>query len=288
MNRKTGCIIGNSHAATLIPHTRRADSPLRRDYDFRYYAAPGQHIHKIQIEGRRLVCPDPVAAERLVRTGGSATQSIDEMDFFIIIGCSVSIFQAVYAMTEVKRRMTAEGPGRFAAVADRWRRLNCRLRGQAYQPPLLRAAAAVLDEKAKGALGVDLIDRLRKVTDAPILIAPQPRPSEQLLASDSARTFPAFRGLRRRGLGADVSALFESHFETRFAGLPDVHYIPQRAETIRQHLFTDAAYFSHRRGGGRNGDTLERGDVTHANKAYGKFVEADVLAKLDRVFGAGP
>ena len=125
-----------------------------------------------------------------------------------------------------------------------------------------------------------MVGKIRAVCDAPVVIAPQPYPSEAVLKKSSR--FSALKAINEQGIGDKVAALLDQAHREVFEAVAGVTILPQPAKTIRHGFVTDETYM---RGAGRLNAKSKQpaNDILHANGKYG----AMILGEIRRVVTGG-
>ncbi len=247
-----GCVLGNSHVACLRAAWEAGASSA---FSLDFVAAHADKLDGLEIARGRAIARTEPLRETLKKLRMRRSFQLDEYDFFLIIGCQISIFRAVHA--SLAMAVWPEEPG------DR---------------PLVSAACfeAALADALRETTGWRLASLLRQGTEAPIFLLPTPRPHAAVLFPESR--FAGFRRVSRDERGAWVAAAYERACAAAFDGLADVLHQPP--DTVIRDLCTAPAYSE----GSLMLAVAQRhqreGDLLHANAAYGQVQLAQISTAL--------
>ncbi|OWU81353.1 hypothetical protein [Phaeobacter sp. 22II1-1F12B] len=254
------CVIGNSHVSMIM----RADPPEKFvDLDLTFFAQPGRGPEGIQLRDAEIHAVGPDLCCVLRRLDMPDKLKLRDYDGFVLVGMTATVF-AIMGM-----------------VADHrvfgWPGANTRV-----EAPYISEAAilASLTAKIREVLSFDIVSKIRAVCDAPVVIAPQPYPSEAVLKKSSR--FSALKAISEQGIGDKVAALLDQAHREVFEAVEGVTILPQPAKTIRHGFVTDETYM---RGAGRLNAKSKQpaNDILHANGKYG----AMILGEIRRVVTGG-
>jgi hypothetical protein len=248
------CFLGNSHLGAI---KRGWDDSGRAGT---FLAATGSRLEGLKVRDGQLVGDDELT-EMMTRLTGTATTAVADHDAFVIVGLSLSV------------RNTAALFQRFrpwrADVED----------GSTYliSPEAYAAAAA---GSLRRSAAVKLAQRLRAATDVPILLMPQPGPSERVIETTSPKT-GFWRSLRATGREREVREAFEGGCAL-VAG-NELHVVVQPEATRAHEIFTLERFATHdtKLDGRERPDG--RIDYSHMNAEFGNLAVGDLLTALQDV-----
>src|SRR5262249_13824276 len=151
MARYSICVIGNSHSAALIYAWKNRRPAVRRGVSLTFFAAQKQYLQYLSLADRRLVPDDPELATRLYHTSGGAHWIyIPRYDPFVLAGLhvrpDVSVLCEQYGCTDHLKW------GDVATLVSK----SC--------------FETILEASITNNLAFHLVDVIRSVTPAPILI----------------------------------------------------------------------------------------------------------------------
>lgn len=258
------CLFGNSHIAAL--RSARAPSGRRDRLRIDMVGAHGEGLMETRVEDGILVPTTPGAAHAFRRFGGGDGIDLEAYDAFGIVGCQVSIAQAV------ARYRHARWVG-MAALAQE--------EDLATMGPRLISRAFFMEDLAhrlSETLGGRFADHLRQSTSKPIVIISQPRPSVRVLQSALPRHRP-FASAVKMGDARLLSAVFEESARTMAAAVT-ARFIPQPVETIEDHITTGRDWTDGALRLSESDKPQPEEDTLHANATYG----AEVLKSLRQIF----
>ncbi|MEL7464999.1 MAG: hypothetical protein AAFN79_13080 [Pseudomonadota bacterium] len=281
-------VIGASHAGVLAAAQR--DKPPE-GVECVFFADYGDGPICAQLDGARLIARDPDRRLRMERGGMSPEVDIAAFDAVVLVGMTVSMFLAVRI---VAARHPVEWPGREKRLgrlirlgprSSRTRRLARRLfprravgregvkRPFGSEGLLVDALAAHAEAKLSRAL----CEMIRAVSDAPILIAPQPYPIETILAE---RFWKGFRHAAARGDGARLAAAHQTAHHRAFDDVENCAMVFQDASTVSEGFLTKEEFGRDRvnlRGGSHQ---YTKVDHLHAGRKYGDVLLSNIQKSL--------
>lgn len=253
------CVIGNSHVAMLV-RASREQPPDGTELTF--FAHPGRGPEGVRLRDGQLRAVTRRLRRGLTRFGMPEVLELAAFDAFVLVGMTASAF-SLQSMLGSHRVF-----GWPAAPKDGGR-------------PLMSEAAleAELVQVIAENLAADFVARIRRISAAPVLVVPQPGPSETVARGRSRH--PGLRRILRAGQGGQVSACLTRAHARAFDGA-GLHVLAQPEETVA-HGFLTAERFM--QGGGRlnPGGRQPQEDILHANATYGALVLeqiADAMAKI--------
>lgn len=258
------CVIGNSHAGMLAAAFR--DTPLP-GAEVTFFARQGKALDQVRLRAGELRMPNRDARKAMIKMGMPGRIRVDAFDAFVIVGMTATAFalapmvagHAVYGWPSAMAEIEATGQTARPLMSE----------------PALEAA---LRAAIEGNTACAMIAKIRKHSRAPILLVPQPYPSEDVLARKDG--FLGFRLIHRRGDGVAAAAALEAAHTRAFAPVDALHILRQPSETIA-HGFLTASDFT--RGATRLNVTGKQpeADILHANAAYGRLVAGQIEAMLE-------
>lgn len=259
--------LGNSHLAALREAWRTAAAG-RWPFEAHFVGAHRDLLLQTEVTGGRLRPVTTPAREAFRRLGGVTEVALGEYDAVVVAGCMVAMPQAA----AVYRDARWPGLPSLAGETD-IATLEPRLLSRS---AVLATLAANLGER----LGPKLAARLRTGTDAPILLASQPRLAARAKGTPRPTTRSYLLALRN-GDAASLSALFDEAAAIA-AAQAGAGFLPQARATIDDHIFTAERFVE---GATRltqqGGAPQPKDDILHANAAYGATVLDQVAAALD-------
>lgn len=238
------CLIGNSHLAALKrgwPEIKAAFPGVVLDF----YGSAGVTLH-LEVCGGKLVALDAKVQRRLAMTSAKSGEIEPVYDAYVVCGLSLKPMLAIKAYIAKFGELRTSGRVTAANIED---------------------LAAAMGSALRGSLAVDVMSKLRRITDAPIFLIATPLAAYE----------------RNVGLWKKMK-----HQETRVAAALDktcrklaldfsATFVPQPAETIAANGLTTRPEFY----------LLpvyqvkdEKADHTHMNPAFGAIVLRDVLEKI--------
>lgn len=261
-------LIGNSHAAMLIAAHRQDP----RTETLTVFAKPSLQPGDCVLEGSVLRAVSADLRARLADLGTPERLDLAGYDAVVMAG----MLPAAFAALRLAQGHSIAGWPSAAAVMAR------ALQGapaRKDRPLMTRAAyGAALCALTQEALPVTLVAALRQVCDVPVVVVPQPLPSEALM--DTPDKYPIFRRLLREGDGAALAQDLEQAHRAGLGTLAGVRCLHQPQDTRRQGILTAADLM---RAGPRLSAGTQQGqdDILHGNAALG----TQMLALLRETLG---
>ncbi len=260
------CVIGNSHAGMLAAAFR--ETPLD-GVDVTFFARQGKGLDQVRLRAGELRMPNRDARKAMVKMGMPGRIRVDAFDAFVLVGMTATVFalapmvagHAVYGWPSARDEIAESGMTERPLMS---------------QEALSETICAAI--RTNTAMG--LVTKIRKESQVPILLVPQPFPSAEVLTRRGS--FQGFQQIHRRGDGAAAAqALAQAHAEV-FGDMAQAILLEQPAETI-EHGFLTAQDYT--RGATRlNVDGRQPdADILHANAAYGGLVRGQILKILDKI-----
>lgn len=266
------CIVGSSHVAMLMLAEREAPTP---GLELTFFAAPAGWIGDVEASGSILRAGSEGLRGRLDMIGAPHEVDLDSFDGAVFVGETISAFSAV----SLVRQHAVSGWPSAAPLIDK-------AGGPAdtvLKRPLMSRAAymAALVATARDNLTGRLVAGLRRASDRPVVLVPQPFPAERILKS---KDNPVFQRVRRAGDGAALAESLDAARALAFADIPRLAQVPQPPETIIRQFFTRDDYA---RGAMRLSmdQAQPRDDVLHTGAAYGRLVMAQVTQAMQDLSG---
>ncbi len=266
------CLLGNSHAASLIAAWRGAPD-LTGVAQMQLVVQSGKGPRDIIVQNGDLSAGTPELKQVLAQFGTSGPVALRDFDAIVITGCGLSIFPLV----SMFRHHTVWGwPSSDKVLARLMRDEDSPPARQMISQP---CADAALGEIMSQTLAVDLAQRIRAQVGIPIFLIPQPRPAQKLLSHN--RKGAGFNRLLRIGDAPKVSALFDTALAELANGLGDTTVLYQPPETIEQYLTTQNAYTDQAQRLANLERKQRQEDILHANGEYGALVLQQLRDRLN-------
>ncbi|MEX0311506.1 MAG: hypothetical protein AB3N17_14820 [Tateyamaria sp.] len=262
------CVIGNSHAGMIV-HAARAGAA--DGFDLTYMARQGRGPEGIRLRGNTLRAMRPETRRALARLNMPDRVKIDDFDAFVVVAMTATVFSVAPLLGEHSvftwpsmRRVIADSPDNETALLER---------PFLSEPALIAALVHAMEDN----IAHSVVQKIRRVSDVPILMIAQPHPSETVMQAKSRQS--GIKSLVRKGDGAEAARILDAAHARCFGAFKDVTRLAQPPETIVQGCLT-AAEFT--RGAGRLSvdGTQPEDDILHANAAYGAKVFEQIRATL--------
>ena len=261
------CVIGNSHAGMLV-HASRAKPSEHMNLTF--FARQGKGPEGARIRGTELRAIRRDLRKNLTKMGMPEAVNLPDYDGIVLVAMTATMFSLGPMLSSHSVFSWASTQGAIDAAGGKLER------------PLVSEAAlnSALRAEIEDNLAHTMIGRVRKVTDAPIILVPQPHPSEHVL--DATDRFGMFRQIVRRGDGEDAARLLNGAHEKTFGSFAGVYPLVQPEETIAHGCLTRTEFT---RGAGRlNVDGRQNEtDILHANARYGAIVLDQVARQMQSI-----
>jgi hypothetical protein len=268
------CIIGNSHAGMLV-HAARDGAA--EGLELTYMARQGRGPEGLRLRGNSLRAMRPETRRALARLNMPDRVRIDAFDAFVVVAMTATVFSlapligshAIYTWPSTRRVIQAK-PEDETSVLER---------------PFLSEPALVasLKQAIEDNIAHSVVQKLRRASEVPIILVPQPCPSEHVLADTSRQS--GIKQLVRSGDAPSAMRALETAHGQVFGEVAGLTRLAQPAETITQHCLTKLAYT---RGAGRlNVDGSQpQDDILHANAIYGALVFQQLRESLKDVISS--
>lgn len=256
MPEKRVCIIGNSHVAAwrvgmaLVPEWMSA-------CDTEYFAGQSDLMRHIELCDRVLVPTSELTRRRMKIVSGEKTEiALDDYSHFVVIGLGLNTVDPVETLREFGLPPFQE------AAAD--------------GAPLISKAAfaALVESLARRSTAACIAGLVRKVTDARMVLVPQPYPSETVL------NVPHWKRLGDAGALGCAAELFRAS-AAKVAKELRCELLLQPSATVVKGHFTDKRYST---GSVRLGtESVEHPDAEpfHMNAAFGAEMLRSCLRLLN-------
>lgn len=242
-------VIGNSHAAAY----KLGWEQLKGDYpqiSLRFYGATGAKLSALRVRKGALVTDSEDLKASLVWTSGGQDHIPGSFDAYIVVGLG-------FSFAPLMRVLRAHRPPAFFDPQSDHHLISEDCFEQA------------MDARLKGSVAVTTLDKLKRVTDAPVIFAPNPYPTKGVLASPEADYWACIPA-RERVFDFYCAALdqLRSHCQVQ----------EQPAYTIEERMFTRENYTA---GSVRLKEGMSRlhpaGDYEHMNAEFGACALKEIL-----------
>lgn len=213
-------------------------------------------MHTYGIRDGVLCSDNATARAKALRLTGRESVQLGDYDRIVLTGLRFSIFettalfqsQGPIDLPSFQRKLQIKSHvtlvSKAQVMAQSWEQMD--------NTPMMRLARS-----------------LREVLDQPILIASQPRPTQQVLVKGSR--FGSFFNVHQRGDQAYVSEFCDTQADAYCRKL-GVTYLAQPKGTIADHIFTDDSYMIGMVHTAEKKRKLSQVDYRHANVKFGKLM----------------
>jgi hypothetical protein len=258
------CFLGNSHTGAFkTAWTNRAPA-VAPGFELRFFAAANFNLENLLCENGKLIPGFGDVAEKFrITSGGLDTIDIAAYDAIVLIGAEFGIHTQEWCDTIGTVRHLQSGPVRQLVSKE--------------------CFTALIETALEESLAMSLVDKIRSMSDLPILICPKPFLSESTLDRKEIRRNPKLADHALLGeVAAEAKAVAEA-----VAGQRQVEILWQDPSTIgipgftRAELGIDAAHL-HKR---KEGAPEQKPDGRHMNEEFGFVSLMDVLRRLDEISG---
>jgi hypothetical protein len=233
------CLIGNSHVGALKLGWPEIE-PQFPGFTLDFYASAGQSM-QLEVRDGKLVPPTPEIRRRLAATSGKDGDIEAGYDAYVVCGLTLSSMRALHAYDAKFAALRHAGVEDFARAME----------------PALR-----------GAIAVDVIAKLRKITKAPIFLIGTPYGAH-------VRHEQLWEKLKSRGHEEVVARAYNATCN-KIAEELSAAFVPQPPETVADNGFTTReAFFLFPLDYVRS----EKAEHTHMSAAFGAIALRDVLEK---------
>jgi hypothetical protein len=239
------CLIGNSHVGALKLGWPDIEAEFP-GFTLDFYASAGQSMD-LEVRDGKLVPATPEIRRRLAATSGKDGDIEAGYDAYVVCGLTLSAMRALNAYDAKFTELRQAGLHKTAMPED---------------------FALAMEPALRGAIAVDVITKLRRITRAAIFLIGTPYGAyirhEQL-----------WEKLKSRGHEEVVAQAYNAACSKIAEGL-SATFLPQPAETVAENGFTTReTFFLFPLDYVRN----EKAQHTHMNAAFGAVVLRDVLEK---------
>lgn len=249
------CVIGNSHIAAIklgwdIVQSEHPDIKLT------FFGSPGRDLNDLRVENGSLVPGSEKTLENLRSTSeGESEIRVENFDVFLIVALDFGIRR----LEEIYRNYRSEEHKNLRS-ADQYISNAC----------FMQAARGSL----KDTWAFDIAKKLKQLVDRPILILPQPLPSEDItLVRPFWRTMVQY--------GDDVSLAHSFARISSELAESDKHILRQPDETKAGEIFTKRKYCEGAvRFRGNFNTKLPDGEFKHMNQEYGVVALRNIVHLL--------
>ena len=264
------CVIGNSHVGMLRAAARDlgAGGP-----EIGFFSKAGPGLEKATIEGSTIAARDQGLAAAQARFGMPAALDVSAFDAAVFVAGTASVYSALRILQDFRVS------GWPSCVATRENPVP-----SGPEPPHRAlvsepAFVATLADAARAGISHTFATALRRASDVPMFLVPQPYPSELVFETARPRDFGFLRA-RAKGDGRAIAACLTRAIDEAFGDVGGVCILHQPEDTIA-HGFTTARAYA-RDAVRVDGDTPQHPtDLLHVGPAFGKRVLARVAASLN-------
>jgi hypothetical protein len=246
-------LLGNSH----LHNWKRAWNSLSKAYpevEFVFFAAPGRQIMSCEPRGDRIVFTSEDVTRCIeITSGGRREAVVADYDAFCVVGlaCDVRSVVGLYSTWRADSHKGEEG--RFEPISD-----------ACFQD-------AVVD-LLKVSLAMELVGKLRQITNKAIFLVPAPAPAETILRLDTPPD-----GIDLAAAATDALSLGAAYDEAlRRLAADDLMVLEQPKETLASPLLSKTEYRQR---------SWMRSDWQHLNDAYGELMIRALLSRFEPSLG---
>lgn len=262
MNGYSLCIIGNSHTAAIKQAWTNRAPAVAPDFSLTFFAARAPQFKALDCRQSALVPSDGEFEDRLRMTsGGKDRIEIDRYDAFVLIGLGFRINMITLC-------------GECGVVEHlQWGPVERLLSHACF--------ASVIETALMDSVAIGLLDKIRAVSNRPVLICPSPFRSEKELRESPHRVRPRLSDAEfYRPIVAQTKAIAE-----RIAAERGGEMVWQDDATIATPGFTKAEFAAgalrlQTPAGRTPGD-----DGQHMNEDFGALMLSAILARLNALSG---
>ena len=259
-------IVGNSHVGMLKAASDRA---AYADVRFGWFANAGRGLQGVSVQGSRLVAGTKRLRANLQKLGLPDELDVDAYDATVLVGTTASALNAAYILrNHVVGRWLA--PKTAASLLEREA-----VGGGVPQFLSEDGFVAALVDIIRANLTYEFVRELRRATQAPLVVLPQPFLSEMVLSPD-AEKYKVFNRVQHLGVFAETARALSMAHVRAFEGFDAVHVLEPPEETIANGLFTQQKYTQ---GSVRLDQSRAHvaADMLHANAEYGALCLDNVV-----------
>jgi len=254
-------VTGNSHSACLIEAWKQVQESSPHQIDF--FVRGGSGVKDYRIDGTRIEAGNDDFRGYLARLGLKDSFDLAEYDARVVIGAEVSPFLMIAILNKC-HVLGWPDPNRRGA--------------QEITERCMEAALADGLRASNGGQMVTALQALPGLGARPMLVVPQPFPSERLrtMGATGAGFLRAIRGR----IAARTAESFAEVATRTFADL-EARFLPQPTDTTVDSIFTPEAFTTRAKRLIDLDKVQPKGDFLHANAAFGNRVLGQILDALD-------
>lgn len=254
-------VTGNSHSACLIEAWKQVQESSPHQIDF--FVRGGSGVKDYRIDGTRIEAGNDDFRGYLARLGLRDSFDLAEYDARVVIGAEISPFLMIAILNKC-HVLGWPDPNRRGA-----------------QEITERCLQAALADGLRGANGGQMVAALQALPGLgarPMLVVPQPFPSERLRTMGTAGA--GFLRAIRGHIAPLAAAGFADVASRTFADL-GAHFLPQPEDTTVDFILTPEAFTSRAKRLIDLDKVQPKGDFLHANAAFGARILDQILGALD-------
>jgi hypothetical protein len=260
---KRGLIVGNSHVAMLIK-AWNTDRDRFTNISIEFFAQPGDGPKDFDINGTYLRATGQELIRFLETVNLKTKFDLAEFDFIVIVACGMSVYQTLGAL----RGFQVWG-WPFANVKPRSVEI-------ASEKHLISANCfqAALDDIFSNTVGMKLAEDFRHHSALPIVIVPQPLPSE--LVIQDKRKGAGFKAIEENGQAAQCYQAFLTSIHSVASKIDNINVIEQPKISKTKNLYTRTDFTA---GAVRLFDLNKEhpiNDTLHANQHFGTLILEEI------------
>ena len=256
---KKGLVIGDSHTAMIIKAWRGnpVGFPL---LDLEFLAQPGNGPRGVEFSRNQIRAREFSLIEFLQKTDCALDYDLTKFDFIAVVGCGLSLYPVLPVLNK------------YSVVSSPSSRTKDNTLRKNLKNPMLSLGCfrALIADILRATTHVDFVANLRANCDLPIVIIPQPLPSEKM--AGQADKGPQFERVIRNKDATFAYSVFLDGVRDVAAGFSDVAVIAQPDNTIAQHIYTKLEFTA----GATTLYNLNKAqpieDTLHANALFGALV----------------
>lgn len=250
------CILGSSHIAAWKLGWERIRNH-HAGLSLTFFGSRGLTLQELKVAGDRLSSDSAMVTRFMAMTSGGKTEIVGaEYDAFVVIALGFRSREALRIYRECRAESHKGVAGRLALVSDAC--FDAALLG------LMRKTVAF-----------NVVSKVREITDRPILLAPQPAMSDEILSGQSR-----WIALQEAIEVGDDRLLAESFGRiSRAVENPQLKVLDQPAETMSSPMLTAAKF----QVGAPHMDEIQEAredDLMHMNGEYGVIAVQHMMNRL--------
>ncbi|HVU20735.1 MAG TPA: hypothetical protein VHE09_08395 [Rhizomicrobium sp.] len=248
------CLIGNSHVANL----KMALPVVLPDFpgmDLVFFASDGRSM-ELEINSGRLVGCEEFVRDRMAMTSGRDGGIAPIYDAYVICGLTLSSIRALRTFWVTMKELRAIG------------------RNKSVTPEIV---ARGMETAVKGSLAIDIVSKLRRITNAPAFVIATPLSARERHV-DTWSTLEKRRQVELVANGFNLAChqASQEHAAT---------FLPQPQETIGPNAFTTRPEFYRL---SPEETAVETAHHAHMNTAFGAIVLRDALIHTRETLSSSP